>query len=132
VPAPSPRFVRFNHPDAFLAIDHPANWDALSSGFAVSFAPPGGVVETNNGQPILLNGLIVNYYAPFESEVERWNNSLTRHYAPFEDRTRQRGILEDATDDLTRQILNANSYLNAATGSARSELVDGSRGYPCA
>lgn len=129
VPAPSSRFVRFNHPDAFLAIDHPANWDAYSSGFAVSFAPPGGVVEGNNGQPNLLNGLIVNYYAPFESEVERWNNSLKRHYAPFEDRTRQRGILEDATDDLVRQILNANSYLNATNGSARPEAVNGSRGY---
>lgn len=129
VPAPSSRFVRFSHPDAFLAIDHPANWDASSSGFAVSFAPPGGVVDGNNGQPNLLNGLIVNYYAPFESEVERWNNSLKRHYAPFEDRTRQRGVLEDATDDLVRQILNANSYLNAANGTARPEVVDGSRGY---
>jgi hypothetical protein len=129
VPAPSPRFVRFNHPDALLAIDHPANWDAHPSGFAVSFAPPGGVVEQDNGQPNILNGLIVNYYAPFEGEVERWNNSLIRHYAPFENRTRQRGILEDATDDLVRQILNANSYLSAPTGSARSEVVDGSRGY---
>jgi hypothetical protein len=129
VPTPSPRFVRFNHPDAFLAIDHPANWDAHSSGYAVSFAPSGGVVERDNGQPNILSGLIVNYYAPFESDVERWNNSLIRHYAPFENRTRQRGILEDATDDLVRQILDANSYLAAATGSARSEVVDGARGY---
>ena len=129
VPAPSSRFVRFNHPDAPLAIDHPANWEVHSSGVAVSFAPPGGVTDGNNGQPNLLSGLIVNYYAPFESEVERWNNSLIRHYAPLQDRTGRRGILEDATDDLVRQILDANSYLSAPTGSARSEVIDGSRGY---
>ena len=129
VPAPSPRFSRFNHPDSMLAIDHPANWDAYPSGAAVSFAPAGGVIERTDGQPNLLQGVIVNYYAPFESDVDRWNNSLTRHFAPFDDRTRRRGILEDATDDLVRQILSANPYLNAPTGSARSEVVDGARGY---
>jgi len=128
-PAPSPRFTRFNHPDSLLTIEHPANWDAHASGFAVSFAPPGAVVERDNGQPNLLHGVIVNYYAPFEDAVERWNNSLTRNYAPFEDRTRPRGALEDATDDLVRQILSANTYLNAPIGSARSQVIDGARGY---
>ncbi len=129
VPAPSPRFSRFNHPDAILAIDHPDNWDAYPSGAAVSFAPAGGVIERTDGQPNLLQGVIVNYYAPFEGDVDRWNNSLTRHFAPFDDRTRRRAILEDATDDLVRQILSANPYLDAPTGSARSEVVDGARGY---
>lgn len=129
VPAPSSRFTQFSHPDASLTIDHPSNWTAHSSGLAVSFAPPGGVVERDNGRPSLLHGVIVNYYAPFEDDVERWNNSLTRHYAPFEDRTRRRGVLEDATDDLVRQILSAHSWLSARTGSARAEVVDGARGY---
>jgi Zn-dependent protease with chaperone function len=129
VPAPSSRFTQFSHPDASLTIDHPSNWTAHSSGIGVSFAPPGGVVERDNGQPSLLHGVILNYYAPFENDVERWNNSLTRNYAPFEDRTRQRGVLEDATDDLVRQILGAHSWLSAATGSARAEVVDGARGY---
>lgn len=95
----------------------------------MSFAPDGGVLEREDGAPTLLQGLIVNHYAPFEDVVERWNNSLSRHYAPFEDRTRPRGALEDATDDLIRQILSVNTWLTASTGSARPEVVDGVRGY---
>ena len=41
---------------------------------------------------------IVEMGAPFEGDVDRWNNSLTRHFAPFEDRSRPRGVLEDATE----------------------------------
>jgi hypothetical protein len=129
VPAPSPQFTRFSNSDALVTIDHPSNWDAHQSGTAMSFAPAGAVLDREDGAPNLLQGLIVNHYAPFEDDVERWNKSLTRHYAPFEDRSRPRGTLEDATDDLIRQILDANSWLSAPTGSARSELVDGVRGY---
>jgi hypothetical protein len=129
VPAPSPQFTRFSNPDALVVIDHPSNWDAHQSGTAMSFAPAGAVLDREDGAPNLLQGLIVNHYAPFEDDVARWNNSLTRHYAPFEDRSRPRGMLEDATDDLIRQILDVNSWLSAPTGSARSEQVDGVRGY---
>lgn len=129
LPAPSSQFERFSNPDALVAIDHPSNWDAFQSGAAMSFAPDGGVLEREDGAPTLLQGLIVNHYAPFEDVVERWNNSLSRHYAPFEDRTRPRGALEDATDDLIRQILSVNTWLTASTGSARPEVVDGVRGY---
>ena len=129
VPAPSPQFTRFSSPDALVAIDHPSNWDAHQSGTAMSFAPAGAVLDRDDGAPNLVQGLIVNHYAPFEDDVERWNNSLTRNYAPFENRSRPRGPLEDATDDLVRQILDANSWLTAPTGSARAELVDGVKGY---
>jgi hypothetical protein len=95
----------------------------------MSFVPSGGVVETEDGAPSLLQGMVVNHYQPFEGDVERWNRSLERNYAPFEDRSRPRGILEDATDDLVRQIIDANSWLKAPAGSARSQQVDGMRGY---
>jgi hypothetical protein len=129
VSAPSSKFVKFVHPDSFLTIDHPENWDVYPSGLAVSFAPAGGVVERPHGEPRLLNGMVLNYYAPFQSAVERWNNSLTNSYAPFDDRTRARGVLEDATDDLVRQIVAINPYLSAPRNSARAESFDGSRGY---
>ena len=129
VPAPSPQFARFSSPEALVTIDHPANWEAHLSGTGMSFAPAGGVLERDDGAPNLLQGLIVNHYAPFEDDVERWNNSLTRHFTPFEDRSRPRGVLEDATDDLIRQILRVNAWLSAPTGSARAEVVDGMRGY---
>ena len=129
IPDPSTRFNRFSHPDELIAIDHPDNWHAFPSGFAISFAPSSGMVERNRQAPQLVQGVIVNFYAPFENDVDRWNHSLARHYAPFADRTRPRGLLEDATDDLVRQILDASPYLSTPTGSARPEVVDGARGY---
>lgn len=129
VPPPSTHFNRFGHPNSVLAIDYPDNWEAYQSGVGVSFVPEGGLVERTEGGPNLLQGVIVNQYEPFENDVERWNNSLTRNYAPFSDRTRRRGVLEDATDDLVRQILSVSTYLKATTGSARSEVVDGAKGY---
>jgi len=129
VPAPSTSFSRFTHSGGFFTIDFPRNWRAYQSGFAVSLAPEGGVVELSNGQPNLLYGAIVNHYAPFEGESDRWSSSLQRSYTPFEDRTRPRGFLEDATDDLVRTMIRANSYLTATTGSARSEVIDGAAGY---
>ncbi len=130
VPAPSTQFARFSHGGGFFTIDYPNNWRAYPSGFAVSLAPEGGVVELSNGQPNLLYGAIVNHYAPFEGEADRWSSSLQRSYAPFEDRTKQpRAFLEDATDDLVRQMLVSNSYLTAVNGTARSEVIDGAQGY---
>ena len=129
MPAPSPQFMRFSNPDAPIEIDHPVNWDAHQSGLAMSFVPSGGVVENDDGASNLLQGMIVNYYEPFEGDVERWNKSLERHYTPFEDRSRPRGVLEDATDDLVRQIIGANAWLKAPARLARPQLVDGMRGY---
>jgi Zn-dependent protease with chaperone function len=130
VPAPATRFTRFTHGAGFFTIDYPSNWRAFPSGFAVSLAPEGGVVELSNGQPQLLYGAIVNHYAPFEGEEDRWSSSLQRNYAPFEDRSRPpRAYLEDATDDLVRQVVKSNAYLTAVTGSARSEVIDGAQGY---
>ena len=47
-----------------------------------------------------------------------------RGYAPFEDTDQWRGSLEDATDDLVRQIIRTNSYLQAQDGQARREQID--------
>ena len=129
VPAPSPEFTRFTNPDAPIEIEYPANWDAYQSGPAMSFVPSGGLVEVEDGASSLLQGMIVNYYEPFEGDVERWNRSLERNYAPFQDRSRPRGALEDATDDLVRQIIDANAWLKAPARSARRQQVDGLRGY---
>lgn len=131
VPAPSSRFVRFEQPNGFFTIEHPDNWRASGStpGFAVSIAPDGGVTDVPNGQPTMVYGVIVNHYAPFDGETERRSQSLQRNYAPFEDRTSARGTLEDATDDLVRQILRTNSYLRAEAGSARADQIDGAPAY---
>jgi beta-barrel assembly-enhancing protease len=129
VPSPSSTFSRFTHGAGFFTVDYPSNWRTYQTGLAVSIAPEGGVVEMSNGQPNLLYGVIVNHYSPFEGSEDRFSNSLQRNYAPFEDRTRPRRFLEDATDDLVRQLISANSYLSAVTGSARAEVIDGAQGY---
>lgn len=130
IPAPSSRFARFTHPSGFFTVDFPNNWRAASSGQAVSIAPDGGVVVASNGRRTLHYGVIINHYAPFEGDNDRWAASLQRNYAPFEDRTTQpRAYLEDATDDLVRTILNTNTHLRAETGSARQETIDGEPGF---
>jgi Zn-dependent protease with chaperone function len=109
VERPSSRFERFEQRNGLFTIEHPDNWRtyASDSGYAVSIAPEGGVVETSNGQEALLYGVIVN------------------HYAPFDGADRGRGSLEDATDDLVRQIIRSNSYLRAQDDSPRREEIDG-------
>jgi Zn-dependent protease with chaperone function len=126
---PSTRFESFEQPNGFFTVAYPDNWQAFPSGLAVSLAPQGGIVTAADGRQILLYGVIVNHYAPFEGDSARWLGSLQHSYAPFEDRTRPRRTLEDATDDLIRQIERSNTYLVAQDNSARSEMIDGQQGY---
>jgi beta-barrel assembly-enhancing protease len=129
VPRPSSTYTVFQQPNGFFSISRPSNWRAFAtSGFAVSLAPTGGVVELD-GQPVMAYGMIINHYTPFTGASERLSRSLQRNYAPFEDRTSDRPALEDATDDLIYQILNTNSYLRAQQGSVRALEIDGARGY---
>ena len=131
VDEPSSRFQRFAHPNGFFTIEHPDNWRAYAtdSGYAVSIAPDGGVVDTGNGQQAMVYGVIVNHYAPFEGYTDRQQGSQQRSYVPFEDTDRWRGSLEDATDDLIRQIIRSNSYLRAPDGQARQERLDGAPSF---
>jgi len=131
VPPPSTRFLQFDQRNGLFTIAYPDNWRTYGSdsGYAVSIAPDGGVVETSGGQQAMLYGVIVNHYAPFESDTDRRTGSAARSYAPFEDNDRWNGSLEDATDDLVRQLIRSNTYLRAQEGQARRELVDGAASY---
>ena len=131
---PSSRFQRFEQRNGLFTIEHPDNWQAYTSGsgYAVSMAPDGGVVDTGNGQQAMLYGVIVNHYAPFDGETARQAGRLERDYAPLEDAGQRRGNLEDATDDLVRQILRSNSYLQAQDGQARREQIDGASSFSVA
>jgi hypothetical protein len=131
VERPSSRFERFEQRNGLFTIEHPDNWRAYASdsGDAVSFAPDGGVVDTGNGQQAMLYGVMVSHYAPFEGYTDRQQGSQQRNYAPFEDTDRWRGSLADATDDLVRQIIRSNSYLQAQDGQARQELIDGASSF---
>jgi len=129
VDPPSSRLLRFEHSSGFFTIEYPDNWNAYPSGLAVSLAPEGGVITRSDGRQVLLYGVIVNHYAPFAGAADRWSTSLQRSYVPFEDRTRPRSTLEDATDDLVSTILSSNSYLSAEAGPARAERIDAAPGF---
>jgi hypothetical protein len=131
VEQPSSRFQKFEQSNGYFTIEYPDNWRAYASdsGYAVSMAPDGGVVDTGNGQQAMLYGVIVNHYAPFDGDSERQQESRQRSYAPFEDTDEWRGSLEDATDDLVRQIIRTNSYLRAQDGQARREQIDGAPSF---
>jgi len=131
VPPPSTNFQQFDQKSGLYTIAYPDNWRAYASdsGYAVSIAPEGGVVQTANDQQAMLYGVIVNHYAPFEGDTQRRTGSSARSYAPFEDTDKWNGSLEDATDDLVRQLIRSNSYLRAQDGQARRELIDGATSY---
>jgi Zn-dependent protease with chaperone function len=134
VAQPSSRFQNFEQRNGFFSIDYPDNWQtyAASSGFAVSMAPAGGVVDTGDGRQAMLYGVIVNHYAPFEGDTARRQGSQRQSYAPFEDTQQWSGSLADATDDLVRTLIRSNSYLRAQEGGARREEIDGEPSFSVA
>lgn len=110
---PSSRYARFDQRDGFFSIDYPDNWQAYmpSQGYGVTLVPQGGMIDGGNGNEVILNGVIINHYDPFEQSDYRSNVTLAQ-----------------ATDDIARQIVQANSYLRA-TGAKRRETIDQAAGY---
>jgi len=131
VDQPSSRFQKFEQRDGLFTIEHPDNWRAYASdsGYAVSIAPDGGVVDTGDGQQAMLYGVIVNHYASFAGYTDGLEASPQLQYAPLEDTGGWRRSLEDATDDLVRQIIRSNSYLRAQDGQVRQEPIDGATSF---
>jgi len=121
VDAPSFRFERFEHRDGFFSIEHPDNWRSYGSarGYSVTIAPEGGVVDTGNSQQNLVYGIIVNHYDPFEPSAARRRDGLEVVNLD------EGGSLEEATDDLVRQIIRSNPYLRALGDSRQRERIDG-------
>jgi len=109
---PSSRYARFDQREGFFSIDYPDNWQPYmpSRGVGVTFVPPGGMIDGGNGQEVILNGVIINHYDPFEVSGYRGNISLSQ-----------------ATDDVARTITQANSYLRA--GVKRRETIDQAPGF---
>jgi Zn-dependent protease with chaperone function len=131
IPPPSTRFLAFNHPNGFFTLSHPDNWQPVKTpgSYAITIAPLAGIVTRPNGQQSLGYGVVINHYHPFEGESARWDGSIQENYAPFERRNSPRGLLEDATDDLVRNIIRANPYLKATRGSAKPEVIDDMPAY---
>jgi Zn-dependent protease with chaperone function len=116
IAAPSTRFERYRHRNGFFEIEHPENWEphADSRGYGVTFVPQGGVVQLSNGQQSLIYGVVVNHYVPFEGEIG----------SAFPGSGEDERHLEDATDDLVREISQGNAHLRMVANSRRRQRVD--------
>jgi Zn-dependent protease with chaperone function len=105
----STRWRTFRQRGGFYEIHYPDNWSAhpAERGYGVVIAPSGGILEAD-GQQAVVYGVVVNHYDPFERGSEA-------------------GTLEEATEDLSRQVRRGNPQLQVERGSERRETLDGAR-----
>lgn len=116
-PAPASSYRLYRQRDGLFQIEQPANWNAYasSSGYGVTFAPPGGIVNGSNGRRGVSVGVIVNHYVPFEG-------SIGAGY-------RGQASLTSATMDLVQQIQQSNPNLQRLAGSDRRLTLSGRPSY---
>jgi Zn-dependent protease with chaperone function len=119
---PSTRFRTYRQRDDFFQIQYPDNWrvSEASGGYGVTILPPGGAVRASNGQDILVYGVVVNHYEPFEGSIGDVWGSRTGPASG-------RGTLQQATNDLANQLTRANPHLRAVSGSMKRQTIDNAR-----
>lgn len=122
VAQPAARTRSFRQRDGFFEIQYPENWRAVqaSSGYGATFLPEGGAVRAPNGQDVLVYGVVVNHYEPFDGSIgEVW----------YEQRgpVAGKGRLEQATNDLLNQLVQGNSHLRVVPNSTRRQTIDNAR-----
>jgi hypothetical protein len=119
IDAPSSTFQAFQPRNGFFRIDHPSNWSPYESanGLGVTFAPRGGVVDGGGHENDLIEGVVINHYAPFFNDADGSARPVAR-----------RSSLALATDDLVGQILRTNPTLKLVPGSQRASRRHGQSG----
>ena len=125
IPAPSATFQAFQARNGFFRIDHPSNWRSYESadGLGVTFAPAGGVVSAGGHEQDLIEGVVINHYAPFFNDGES-----TAAPVAFRGSSRGKGgksaqqrSLASAMNDLVGQIVRTNPTLKLVPNSQRIE-----------
>jgi Zn-dependent protease with chaperone function len=119
---PSTRFRTYRQRSDFFQIQYPDNWRVSepSGGYGVTILPPGGAVRASNGQDILVYGVVINHYEPFEGSVGDVWGSRTGPASG-------RGTLQQATNDLANELARANPHLRAVSGSMKRQTIDNAR-----
>jgi hypothetical protein len=105
---PARRLRTFRQRDGFFSVDYPENWRAYEPerGYGVVIAPDGGIRVSEAQSEGIVCAIVINHYDPFDGNGD---------------------TLEEATEDVVRQVLRGNSYLRRQ-GRARRETVGGTRG----
>jgi Zn-dependent protease with chaperone function len=119
---PSTRFRTFRQRSGFFEIQYPENWRVAepANGYGVTILPPGGAVRASNGQEVLVYGVVVNHYDPFEGSI---GGVSSNRRGPVSGNT----SLEQATNDLVNQIQESNPHLAVIPNSTRRETIDQGR-----
>jgi len=119
---PSTRFRTFRQRNDFFQIQYPDNWKVAepASGYGVTILPPGGAVRASNGQDVLVYGVVVNHYEPFEGSI---GDVFSNRRGPVSGDT----SLEQATNDLVSQIRESNPHLAVIPNSTRRQTIDQGR-----
>ena len=106
---PSSRLRTFEQRSGFFEIAYPSNWRAYPAdrGYGVVIAPERGVQAMGSQGQNIVCGVIINHYDPFDGDGD--------------------GTLEEATDDLVRQIRRGSPHLREGSGSEQRQRVDGAR-----
>lgn len=117
---PSARYRLYRARDLSLRIERPENWTATAHprGFGVTLTPRGGITTGPRGRRSVACGVIVNHYVPFDGTVSAGQPD-PRAAQPGA------GTLEEATDDLVRQVRVAHPHLDHVEGSERRATVSG-------
>jgi hypothetical protein len=112
VATPSRELRSYTSRGRLFQLGVPSDWRVYESdGHGVTIAPEGGV-GTLNGQTEVVYGAVINHYDPFGNVQSRGTNPT----------------IEEATDDLLRQIQNSSPHLRVVRGSQRAFTVAGGRG----
>ncbi|HEV8231561.1 MAG TPA: M48 family metalloprotease, partial [Thermoanaerobaculia bacterium] len=119
---PSTRMRAFRQRTGFFEIQYPENWRVAepSSGYGATILPEGGAARAPSGQDVLVYGVVINHYEPFEGSIGDVWGSRTGP-APGE------GTLEQATNDLANELTRSNPHLRAVSGSMRRQTIDQAR-----
>ena len=115
VEAPSRTWQTYRDRNGLFSVDYPSNWQVYQgNGEGVTIAPQGGVGNVGNKTEIVY-GLIVNHYDPF--------GNTSRSYLRGNNQTSS--TLQDATEDLLRQIQQNSPHLQVIRGSGQQFNLDG-------
>ena len=115
IAAPSSRMRTFRQRNDFFQIQYPDNWRVSEAGgYGATILPQGGAVRASNGQDILVYGVVINHYEPFAGQPGD----------VFNEPVRGRGTLEQATNDLANELMQANRHLRFVSNSMRRQTID--------
>ena len=112
----STTYRNFRGPRGSFEIQLPDNWSSHSAqnGYGATFAPRGGIVDAA-GRRLLVSGVVVNHYVPFDGVVGAgYHDPRGSLYGS--------GELEEATSDLVHQLESSNPHLERVGPASRGSL----------